>query len=141
VIYSQRERRSVDIKDAYKFFLWLMKGLELFAPAPDADLAALQREINDTRPLGIRIEPFMHSAMLYGTGRSVCATASEDLGRVPFGARAGDLVCIFKGGVVPYLLRPDNGHYRLVGECYINRMMYGQALDRTDLVDQEFKII
>ena len=45
--------------------------------------------------------------------------------------KAGDIVCILFGGRVPYVLRhtdPEN-IYRIVGECYVNGIMNGEAID------------
>jgi hypothetical protein len=135
---------KADIDDAYKVHQWVINGFKLYAlnPLPEKleEITALQREVETTKPPGVRMEQFMHSAVSLGTGRSVCATARGDLGRVPFGALSGDLVCVFKGGIVPYLLREEGARYKLVGECYINGIMYGEALGRQDLVCQEFKI-
>lgn len=92
----------------------------MFPLPAGAHLEALQRDVDNERLPGIRKEDFMHSATFFGTGRSVCGTAGGDLGRVPFGTLAEDLVCIFKGGIVPCLLRKDDRCYRLIGECFLN---------------------
>ncbi|KAH6884255.1 heterokaryon incompatibility protein-domain-containing protein [Thelonectria olida] len=46
---------------------------------------------------------------------------------------AGDVVCIFFGGEVPFLVRPDggaDGHgFRFLGECYVHGIMDGEAMD------------
>jgi hypothetical protein len=48
---------------------------------------------------------------------------------VPEGAEHGDIICVLAGGRVPYVLRPcDDGFYRLVGECYVDGAMHGEAL-------------
>jgi hypothetical protein len=51
------------------------------------------------------------------------------LGVVPDTTRAGDLVVVFFGGRVPFILRQHGGHYVLLGECYIHGMMDGEAID------------
>ena len=86
----------------------------------------------------------MHSATAFGTNRSVCATVRGDLGRVPFGTEPDDLVCVMKGGIVPYLLRrrkKKDECYALVGECFVNGIMYGECLARRDLVERESRIV
>jgi hypothetical protein len=53
------------------------------------------------------------------------------VGVAPKSIRAGDLVCVFNGGAVPFLLRNSetrNGAYRLVGGCYVHGMMHGRAV-------------
>jgi hypothetical protein len=39
------------------------------------------------------------------------------MGRGPFQMKSGDLVCIFYGGKVPFILRPVRSKYYLLGEC------------------------
>jgi hypothetical protein len=50
---------------------------------------------------------------------------------IPENARKTDLVCILYGCSVPVLLRKvrDDGAYTLVGECYIDQYMSGEALE------------
>ncbi|KAI9739961.1 MAG: hypothetical protein M1818_005017 [Claussenomyces sp. TS43310] len=132
---------AADIDGANETLKWMMQAFDLFPPPPGTDIEAMVREIQLLRPPGIMIEQFMHSATMFGVGRSVCATTGGDIGRVPFGTQAGDLVCVLQGGIVPCLLRLENDCYKLVGECYMNGIMHGQALERQDLVEQEFDII
>jgi hypothetical protein len=43
-----------------------------------------------------------------------------------------DEVFVLFGGQVLYVLRPTEDHYLLVGECYINGLMDGRALNLLD---------
>lgn len=71
------------------------------------------------------------SVIKWHEGRRFAITDCGDLAAVPKAARKGDVVCIFNGGRVPYVLRPSkNGHYTLVGECYVDGMMRGEVRDR-----------
>jgi len=73
--------------------------------------------------------------------RRFCATSKGYLGWLCDAGEAGDIVCIFAGSNVPYLLRPDDdGYYKLIGECYIQGIMYGEALTNNALVKEKFKI-
>ncbi|KAK4142229.1 HET-domain-containing protein [Dichotomopilus funicola] len=59
------------------------------------------------------------------------------IGLCPAGSRVGDIVVVLYGGNVPYLLRPkpklseqgsnSDGEYYLVGECYAEGFMGGEA--------------
>ena len=44
-------------------------------------------------------------------------------------AQAGDCVCILHGSTVPHLLWPwGNESYELIGQCYVDGVMYGEAV-------------
>jgi hypothetical protein len=76
-------------------------------------------------------------------GRRFCSTGKRYLGWVPRAAVAGDIICIFAGGEVPFIIRPLEGHsdyYELVGECYIHGIMQGEAMQWEGISEQEFKI-
>ncbi|KAL7916764.1 HET domain-containing protein [Trichoderma velutinum] len=74
----------------------------------------------------------MHSsAVKWCPGRRFAVTDAGDFAAVPKAAQKGDVVCIFNGGRVPYILRPGvNGNYSLIGECYVDGMMRGEVTDR-----------
>lgn len=51
------------------------------------------------------------------------------MGWVPSGSRQREVVFVFNGAVVPYLLRPQvDRTYWWVGECWINGIMDGEIL-------------
>lgn len=64
------------------------------------------------------------------------------LGVGPDGMQIGDNVCILYGLETPYIVRPvgKQGHYKLIGECFVNGIMYGEAFDMA-LTEQEFSIV
>ncbi|KAF1969679.1 HET-domain-containing protein [Bimuria novae-zelandiae CBS 107.79] len=51
-------------------------------------------------------------------GRRLLRSASGALGLGPAHATANDKIAVFKRGSVPYVVRPDDGLYKLVGECF-----------------------
>ncbi|KAF2834355.1 HET-domain-containing protein [Patellaria atrata CBS 101060] len=54
-------------------------------------------------------------------GRSFFAATRGCLGLAPFGTHVDDVLAIFIGFDVPFILRPDgDDRYRLVGDCYVN---------------------
>ncbi|CAN9201137.1 unnamed protein product [Alternaria alternata] len=62
-------------------------------------------------------------------GRRMCRTTSGQLGLAPPGARPGDAVFVLFGGDTLYVLRQQKpGMWHFVGECYIDDMMDGQAI-------------
>ena len=46
----------------------------------------------------------------------------------PQTCKKGDLVCVLHGSSVPHILRPQDKYYRYVGECYVDGIMYGEAI-------------
>jgi hypothetical protein len=53
----------------------------------------------------------------------------------------GDVVCVLHGGDVPFALRPHDGNrYGLVGECYVQGLMNGEAMKDDQIAIQRFII-
>lgn len=62
-------------------------------------------------------------------GRSLITTADGRLSMAPDVTIAGDLVCILLGCRSPVVLRPvSDSKYAVVGECYLDGIMSGEAL-------------
>lgn len=70
-------------------------------------------------------------------------TLESRLGMAPRKARKGDLNCILFGCSVPMLLREsgDKTSFAIVGECYLDGYMNGEALQADSSVKQSFRII
>ncbi|ORY13402.1 heterokaryon incompatibility protein-domain-containing protein [Clohesyomyces aquaticus] len=67
-------------------------------------------------------------------GRRFCVTANGYIGIVPAGIQEGDRICVICGATVPFVLRPtsklgdgDSEAFQLVGDCYIDGLMGGEA--------------
>ncbi|KAF2688105.1 HET-domain-containing protein [Lentithecium fluviatile CBS 122367] len=86
----------------------------------------------------IAVEQSLHA---HAGRRRFCATSGGRLGHVPRGTAVGDLICVFYGGSVPYVIRPvDNGFFTFVGECYVHGLMDGEAMEIEGLQEQEFAL-
>jgi hypothetical protein len=68
-----------------------------------------------------------------------CITQQHRLGCTQEHAKPGDLICVFYGGNVPFLLRPKIFGYELLGPTYVYGMMDGEAL-QLGFADQIFDI-
>jgi hypothetical protein len=84
-------------------------------------------------------------AALQGTvsGWKFVVTKRGFVGVLPNRARVGDIIAVLKGGSVPFIFqksveRPEA--FRLVGECYIQRLMYGEAMVLEYVAEKEFRI-
>ncbi|CAL8574397.1 hypothetical protein XPA_000357 [Xanthoria parietina] len=62
-------------------------------------------------------------------GRLLITTADGRLGLAPEGTEAGDWICVVLGCRSPLILRPrDSLNHEVVGECYMDGIMAGEAL-------------
>jgi hypothetical protein len=62
--------------------------------------------------------------------RRLVISSRQYMGLVSRTAQAGDVICIFFGGAVPYVLREKgDGTYNFTGECYMMEMMHGEVFD------------
>ena len=75
-----------------------------------------------------------------GSKRRFCVTEKGYIGMVPHLSQVGDIVCVFFGAKVPFIVRNADlsnreggeggrGRYQLVGEAYVHGMMDGQVLE------------
>lgn len=80
------------------------------------------------------------SIVVWGNNRRFCATRDGRIGWVPRDTREDDVVCVLFGGRVPYVLRPCERGYTLVGECYIHGLMEGEAMEMKGIVCKDFAI-
>jgi hypothetical protein len=56
-------------------------------------------------------------------------SSSGFVGLGPCDVEIGDVICIFLGGLVPYVLRQESdGIYSLIGEAYVHDIMYGEHM-------------
>ena len=62
-------------------------------------------------------------------GRKLFCTRDGYIGIGDVTLEKGDLVCVFFGGNIPFILRKSQGKYRFVGECYVHGIMHGESLE------------
>jgi hypothetical protein len=89
------------------------------------------------------VGPYLHGAQIFSIGRNVCVTARGYMGRVPHGSASGDIICIFEGANVPFVIREcGGGFFRFIGECYMHGIMDGETMKRHDIesLSRDFKI-
>jgi hypothetical protein len=71
----------------------------------------------------------MRTLMLGPTrGRVTFVTGTGWVGLAPWGTVEGDMVFVAVGADVPYILRACEDGYELVGECYVQGIMDGEAM-------------
>ena len=60
-------------------------------------------------------------------GRRLVRTQAGYIGLAVHGAEVGDYVALFKGARMPFVIRSDPDHWRLVGDSYIHGVMNGES--------------
>lgn len=71
---------------------------------------------------------YEYRARTCSMNRSFFTTKRGLMGLGPNALLADDVVCVFLGGIVPFVLRPGQGRYQLVGDAYVHGLMDGEAL-------------
>jgi hypothetical protein len=72
-------------------------------------------------------------------GRRIFWTGQGYLGIGPASMAEGDIICVFFGGHVLYVLRAaDSGLYEYIGDCYIHGLMDGEVFARERVLEEQF---
>jgi hypothetical protein len=72
----------------------------------------------------------IHSNLSYAINRRLGPTKTHALiCLLPKTAYVGDIICVLYGCPIPHVLRKVNDHFRVVGCCYVDGMMDGQAFE------------
>ena len=117
------------------FPLWLRLMKEVAKVTKGEDLDRKVKKSEDLM-LGLQSQFNRISYFIGGSSgeRRFCVTKEGRMGLVPKGCEIGDLVCIFTGSRVPFLLRQEtetkSSSYELVGSCYIHGVMDGKETDQ-----------
>lgn len=61
-------------------------------------------------------------------GRCLFYTTSGHIGLGPGNMARDDVICILGGAIMPIVVRPLGDHFGIVGDCYLNGVMDGQAV-------------
>jgi hypothetical protein len=100
--------------------------------APESLIDLVQQRIEHGRTVQVwEVEYQLNS---WSRFRCLCTTLGDRLVWAPrrdaSSTMPGDKICIFKGARVPHVIRPrDDGAYTLVGECWVQGLMEGAAVD------------
>ena len=75
--------------------------------------------------------PFLSEMACTCRNRRFALTHRKYMCLVPDEAELGDIIALLDGCRVPFLLRQSRGKFRLVGDCFVHGVMYGEALKNT----------
>jgi hypothetical protein len=129
---------SADILDAYNATRYVYKHVEEFCAKSHQgwDYEGM------VRPVEENMKRYLEIFNLMTANKRLCRSSKGYLGWVNHGTVAGDLVCIFHGAQVFYILRPQSrDSYKLVGECYLHGIMDGEVMELMEHEDQIFNIV
>ena len=73
--------------------------------------------------------------------RRLVTTETGFLGLAPDEVEVGDTVAVILGCNFPVLLRPFDNGYKYVGECYVDGVMDGEAIEATNRGEFEIQDI
>ncbi|GAP86837.2 putative heterokaryon incompatibility protein [Rosellinia necatrix] len=107
-------------------------------------LAAWRERRAQGRAPGARMDAVQTYAMQAGAasvGRGFATTRNGYIGLVPPCAQVGDLIVVVLGATVPYVLRWAHTGYVLVGDAFIHGVMYGEALQRDNLLATDIILV
>ena len=147
---SQTSRPATPIRGKYfqSFRSFLLEFQDL-SRKYGKDLPGLMQAIRDHGPFGNMTSPQRVGEMvrdmvgdesLFASRfypRRLAATHMGYIGMVPKGTKKNDIIVLFYGAEVPFVLRPKLNNteegseleYQIVGECYLHGAMDGEGLD------------
>jgi hypothetical protein len=95
----------------------------------DTDFSASWKEMKSRRTMSTftyQAQEYLGAMGRWMTSRAFLITDRGLVGLGPASMRKGDVVCVLRGGEVPFILRPLEGeYYEFVGECYVHGIMDG----------------
>ncbi|KAM5383710.1 hypothetical protein ACJZ2D_001699 [Fusarium nematophilum] len=99
--------------------------IQIYLPTPGRNETP-QEELQ----LEEQLYPFLSMVLNYQCGRRTCVTSNCHLGTVPAETEEGDVIAMFFGLGVPFVLRPiGGGEFRLIGHCYVHGVMDGELVE------------
>lgn len=135
---------SVTDKDQFfwVFMSWLVEvsGSPLELPGVIWDAAKTHFRTEDAYDHKFRnCRNYCIAAVEVTTKRRFAVTAQGRYALVPSQTQKGDIIALIRGAECPYVIRraadSDDGHerYTLVGDCYVNGIMHGEAFDEEQM--------
>jgi len=64
--------------------------------------------------------------------RKFCLSRKGYMGLVPPQSAIGDIICLFFGLATPFIIRPVENGYIVIGDCYVQGLMDGEAMKQLE---------
>ena len=110
-----------------ELMVWVRSIAKTSPPIDVESLTPKELERYRLPPQGNRFWQAMVSPLL---DRRLARVSSGALALIPVVAEATDVVAVFQGVPLPFLLRPASDGYCVLGTCYVHGMMNGEVFDR-----------
>ncbi|MCJ1438051.1 hypothetical protein MMC27_007438 [Xylographa pallens] len=131
-LHPQAIKQVKDLGIDLEAAIWsYLKGPELYTTVDIMKYLYKSSRIDGVSPeIEAQVESEQHSVRDAITGgRRLFISEAGHMGLCPESTEPADVICIIFGADVPFVLRPlQNGHFLLVGECYVDGFMDGQAI-------------
>jgi hypothetical protein len=72
-------------------------------------------------------EEYADEVTHWNSSKALCITEGGLMAMVPAKARSNDQIVILTGSPLPFVIRPINYYYTLIGICYLHDAMDGKA--------------
>ena len=132
ILYPQAIRQVKDLNIDLEAILGsYIKGPELYSTADVMEYLYKSPRVEGVPPeiLGYVESELFSVNYAITEGRKIFISKSGHMGLCPEATEPDDIVCVLFGADVPFVLRPlQNGNHLLVGECYIDGFMDGEAI-------------
>ncbi|CZR65443.1 uncharacterized protein PAC_15343 [Phialocephala subalpina] len=129
--------------DGYNDWLATQEFSEDYSRISDDEAIAIYHELEQLRELSVNGLPHdgsnrdLHRKIWVNTeickGRRLAVLQKHWIMLGPAQAKKGDFIGIIHGSSIPWVLRPKGmGTYEVVGQCFVDGVMYGEAVDWTE---------
>ncbi|KAF2754812.1 HET-domain-containing protein [Pseudovirgaria hyperparasitica] len=98
-----------------------------FTETTEAFVRSWSKNLNKPLVFNDTSIPVLGSIPLVST-RCLFMNSSGNLGLGPLETKQGDSVAVLVGGATPFVVRPRNHFWILIGECFVDGLMYGEVL-------------
>jgi hypothetical protein len=127
--------------NGYNDLLATQEVPDTFEGLPDDEAITIYNELEHLRELSVngvgrdRSSKDLHRKLWVNTqvcrGRKLAVLQKYWITLGPDHARKGDCICILHGSSVPWILRPhaEASTYEVIGQCFVDGEMYGEAVD------------
>lgn len=129
--------RHVSEEEMMSHYSHFRQFLNIICPSGVINTAPISRLSLMLNPLAYGFIAFWETMVNVAEGRRFFATLGGYMGLGPPGMRPGDVICVFLGGPVPWVIRQEGNEYVLIGECYIHGCMNGEVITTEHLPVQD----